>query len=533
MAYSLKKRIFSALAAGIMLLSVPALSGCQNENDENSKTEPNQVSEESMVSKFGGDTAVKSKNYKITLPVMQYLFNFQYRRYLSSYGQYVIYSGIDTSKSLREQYQDTDNKVTWYEYFITVTKKYLEQTLVLAEAANAEGMKLTDEESKSIEDNMETLSSVAEQESKTAEEYIKNFYGEGVTTDDIKEVLKITMIAQNYYNQMVTGYEYTDEEYEKYFEENKTSYLYADYLSFPFYYASDSESSEDSSTDEEAKKKAKEYADGLAQCKTEEEFYRYITQYLENNPDLVTVTPESSESSITEEDFKNAVQNQTKAALSKKVGYENTSPVGSWVFSDGRTAGETTVVEGKNDSYIAVLILKPAYRDEDINRNIRHILITSDTEGSEQKAKEKADQIYNEWKNGAATEETFAELANTYSEDPGSNTNGGLYQRVYQGQMVETFNNWLFDSERKPGDTGIVKTDYGYHIMYYVGPDQYPAWKMSADERMREESFSNDYEELKKKYPVEFDDDYINTIDVIETSQEESSEEISQTSAEG
>ena len=35
--------------------------------------------------------------------------------------------------------------------------------------------------------------------------------------------------------------------------------------------------------------------------------------------------------------------------------------------------------------------------------------------------------------------------------------------------MVKPFEDWCFDESRKPGDTGIVESDYGYHVMYYVG----------------------------------------------------------------
>ena len=73
----------------------------------------------------------------------------------------------------------------------------------------------------------------------------------------------------------------------------------------------------------------------------------------------------------------------------------------------------------------------------------------------------------------AITEENFIELVEQYSEDPGSNTNGGLYEGVYKGQMVEEFNDFCFDESRKPGDTGIVygeSSSYaGYHVMYFVG----------------------------------------------------------------
>ena len=63
-------------------------------------------------------------------------------------------------------------------------------------------------------------------------------------------------------------------------------------------------------------------------------------------------------------------------------------------------------------------------------------------------------------------------MANLYSEDSGSNTNGGLYENVPKGQMVEEFDAFCFGGH-KPGDTGIVygeSSNYaGYHVMYYVG----------------------------------------------------------------
>ena len=33
--------------------------------------------------------------------------------------------------------------------------------------------------------------------------------------------------------------------------------------------------------------------------------------------------------------------------------------------------------------------------------------------------------------------------------------------------MVQPFNDWCFDAARAEGDYGIVRTDYGYHVMYF------------------------------------------------------------------
>ncbi len=35
--------------------------------------------------------------------------------------------------------------------------------------------------------------------------------------------------------------------------------------------------------------------------------------------------------------------------------------------------------------------------------------------------------------------------------------------------MVESFENWCYEEGRKAGDTGIVESTYGYHVMYFVG----------------------------------------------------------------
>lgn len=117
---------------------------------------------------------------------------------------------------------------------------------------------------------------------------------------------------------------------------------------------------------------------------------------------------------------------------------------------------------------------------EDRLVDVRHILIvpeggTTDENGQTtysdeeyQAAYSEAEKILNEWLAGVATEDSFAELANTYSGDPGSNTAGGLYTGVAEGEMTEAFNDWCFDETRVAGDYGMVQTPFGWHIMYFV-----------------------------------------------------------------
>lgn len=114
--------------------------------------------------------------------------------------------------------------------------------------------------------------------------------------------------------------------------------------------------------------------------------------------------------------------------------------------------------------------------------DVRHILIMPDgadsstirTETFSDEAwaiaEAKAQEIYDTWLAGEATEDSFAELAMEHSAD-GSSSDGGLITDIAEGEMVESFENWCFDASRQTGDHGIVKSEFGYHIMYFVRDD--------------------------------------------------------------
>jgi len=113
----------------------------------------------------------------------------------------------------------------------------------------------------------------------------------------------------------------------------------------------------------------------------------------------------------------------------------------------------------------------------------------------------RAEELLEQWKAGDATEESFAELANQYSEDGGSNTTGGLYTGITpQTNFMESFLNWSIDENRKVGDTGIVETPYGYHIMYYVGGE--PIWIYEAREAYLYDQMSDLLNEGMERWPM-------------------------------
>lgn len=145
--------------------------------------------------------------------------------------------------------------------------------------------------------------------------------------------------------------------------------------------------------------------------------------------------------------------------------------------------------------------------------DVRHILVQvkggfADTTGAMTHTDEEwaeceaaAQAILDQWLAGDKTEDSFAALANEKSEDPGSSTKGGLYEGVYMGQMVEPFETWCFDETRQYGDYGLVKTSYGYHVMFFVGSE--PMWKQHAAADWKNEQINLFLEEVIADYPVD------------------------------
>ena len=153
-----------------------------------------------------------------------------------------------------------------------------------------------------------------------------------------------------------------------------------------------------------------------------------------------------------------------------------------------------------------------AQRVEKIDKpmvSIRHILIQPEGEQDEDgnysdeawaAAEQKANEVLQEWEAGDQTEERFGELAQKYSAD-GSATSGGLYENVYPGQMVTEFNDWCFEDGRDVGDYGLVKTQYGYHIIYFCAASEQVYWYETAKADLQRERAS----QLEQDAMDEFD----------------------------
>lgn len=152
--------------------------------------------------------------------------------------------------------------------------------------------------------------------------------------------------------------------------------------------------------------------------------------------------------------------------------------------------------------------------------DVRHILIspeggtkddsgkTTYSEAEWEACRKKAQKLMDEWAGGTATEETFSNYAKEYSTDPGSKDDGGLYQDLNKDtSFVEPFKNWYLEEGRKVGDYGLVKTDYGYHIMYMSNIEA--QWISYCRSAIIDDTVNKFIDDAKKEFPMESDQNKI------------------------
>ena len=158
-------------------------------------------------------------------------------------------------------------------------------------------------------------------------------------------------------------------------------------------------------------------------------------------------------------------------------------------------------------------------KDSGFTVDVRHILLCpeggiADDNGNTvytvaewEACRVKAQALLDQWASESGTEEGFAQFAMEHTEDPGSMSTGGLYSDVYEGQMVEPFENWCFDESRQYGDTGLVQTNYGYHIMYFVASHE--VWIANVSDLMIYERSTDLVNKAAEKWPAVIHDNKI------------------------
>ena len=447
------------------------------------------------VSKFITNNGILERNtvavtigeHELSNAELNYYYVDQINDFMNQYSGYASLFGLDLTKPLDEQVTNQETGATWADDFLNSAISAAKHNYALADAAAAAGYELSEEEVKSIDNNLSTISLYATLYGYAdAEGYIRAMYGKGATEESFREYLQTQALATSYYNHYGNSLSYDDAALKAEDEANAAHYNTYSYNAYymlvsKFYEGGtkDENGTTTYSAEEQAAgaKKAEETAKALAEGEyaSVEELDKAIAALPIN---AESTTPAAS-TAYNDTDFKSINQY-----------------IREWVTDSARKAGDvtylantstTTDADGKETTVVNGYYVVMFHGSED-NRfplaNVRHILIQPEggkynsttglydyTEEEMEAAKLEAEVLLNEFKSTKGSNLIFGDLANEHSAD-GDGTTGGLYEDVVPGQMVANFDAWCFEEGRKAGDTGLVDSEYGWHIMFYEGDSE-------------------------------------------------------------
>lgn len=336
------------------------------------------------------------------------------------------------------------------ETLVSLTNKRLAETYAVYDEAQRNGFALSDAQKESLDSEIASLDSYAQYAGfSNGQAYLTAAYGTGCDTKRYREYLELTRTVQLYGEAHKKDTAFSDAEIDSYYQDHREEF---DTVSYRCFYL-DSEEEADA------------FADAVEGSETA--FAEKAREYASED-----------ETDSYESDDATLYSDQTVANLPAELH--------DWLADPARVNGETTVVESGDEWTVAQFVDNWTKYEDEKTVDVRHILISANEETTAEDAKARADEILAEFEAGEKTEAAFGELAKLYSSD-GNAAQGGIYEGVTPGQMVETFNDWCFDESRKPGDTGVVETNFGAHVMYFVGEGANQLYNKALDALRDEE----------------------------------------------
>lgn len=438
------------------------------------------------------------------------MYDYYYASIVSYYEQYASYGyySLDTTKDYSKQYttDDDGNKISWQKFFETEALKEVEQITTYYSKALEEGVTLTSAQKKTIEKQISTLKDSASQNDVSLDQYIKANFGTYCSEDTIRIMLEQYYLSANYKGKFKSETKVTDNDVDKYYNDHKN-----DYKKIEFYYiASPYDATDDNSKNESIKTAEKI----MAKMKDKKSVIALVPEVYSSYIDSQVKSSMEKDSTLTEKKAREeAIKSYESNVVTTVSGSDSPfdDKMNTWLFSDDTKVGSKKYYIDEDAKYIYIVLkTSKASVEENETYTVRHILVapesgsnsSSSTSGKTEytdeqwaAAKKKADSILAKFNKTDKSEYEFAKLAEQYSTDSASTSSGsndsfgGLYESVTLGQMVPDFEKWSIDDSRKYGDTGIVKSDYGYHIMFFI--NDCPEYQSKIIAQIKSDRLSN------------------------------------------
>ena len=395
-------------------------------------------------------TAATAGDRNLSAVEVNYWFADTYNQELSEMAYLV-----DEELPLSEQEFPEEGFDTWYDYMLDLSLSNAAFAYAIYDEAMANGFTISETTQSSIDSQMNMLDMYGSLYGySNGNGYLSAMYGPGSKKASYEDYLTVNFVAQEYAASMQSDATYDQAALDAYYAEHADE---IDKVSFRIF---------DLPAAKEANEEGTEVVTEATMDAAEELAIAMAEESKGNEDAFLALALENTSEELKADYDADAVTLESNVTVSAAP-----EAYREWLGDDSRTFGDVYCTENASgDGYHVLFFLEQTDMDIALP-SVRHILISAeDSEDADSMAaaKAEADALLEEYLAGEQTEEAFAALADANSADPGSTGNGGLYENIYPNQMVTAFNDWCF-AEHEVGDTGVVETEYGYHVMYFCG----------------------------------------------------------------
>ena len=425
-------------------------------------------------------TAVTVGGHNFSAAEFDYFYNTSRQEYveMANSEQYANMLPVpDDSKPLASQIYDSETGKTWSEYFAEYAISRMTELVQFNNEAAKVNYTLSDEDRKSMEDEIESLRGMSELYGfSDFNQFLRQSYGSSINEKVFKKTCELIYIVRSFCADYYNDLTYSDEEIKGYYSENSDT---LDVFAFRYITVTmESVNSDDYETDEEYQAAREEslanalvLAEGMAaEIESEEDFIEAARAYND-----MSYSDDSS-------------------TLREYSGEMLGSVYGPWITESERMYNDVTAIEMSNGAYVVYYIGRS---NNDYNLvEMRQLLFKRGEidpseyelgmedpsyneafEAADMLAQERGNEALHLLNEGGGTEELLIELMEEHTDDT---TEGGFYSNIakyaYSSDSAQTMElvpeieEWLFAEGRQVGDYELIFTEaYGYHLVYFTG----------------------------------------------------------------
>ncbi|MCL2213279.1 MAG: hypothetical protein FWB93_05575 [Oscillospiraceae bacterium] len=386
--------------------------------------------------------------------------------------------GLSLDLNLR-RVRDPLTNLIWFDYFMARALDSIENILIFAQAAYVAGITLTEHDQRAIDIIIAEKQFQAEVRRISFDTFIFERFGRGVNEQDIRDYLQIYLLHRRMFQYIIADIDVSKEVATNWFYQNIENFMFVDVVSIdigfpwfePVYYFENLSPAERANLIAERYALAQTFASAETPSQFEDMAIDYFRQVFQDAGRTFTSVDVAEHLDMVNETI----------VLSSRTD----NPISEWMLDADRAEGDYFISQSEITGVVTVYyIARPLYRHEERTHDVREIFIDALDFPSLADAEDYARELWERWESGTQTEARFSEYAGRYNRLPYLAARNGLRRSIMWHDDDESdplfyVANWAYGANRRSGESELIFTTGGFHIVFYVG-EGFAVWQVQA-----------------------------------------------------